>query len=68
MTNHDEHVACGFGIRPPETPRSTGQWLREARKRAGLSMGDLARVLKVSVVSVSDLEHNRVPHEIVVET
>lgn len=48
---------------PPLTPRVCdrffGDTVRRLRKRSGLSMGDLARVLKCSVVEVSAVETAR---------
>jgi transcriptional regulator with XRE-family HTH domain len=38
------------------TKRLYGEYLREERKKKGKTLGDLARTLKVSVTSVSDIE------------
>ena len=40
--------------------RARGQAVRDARTRAGMSMGDLARAVGVSVVRVSRIERGKV--------
>lgn len=40
-------------------PRLNGAWLRGKRERAGLSLREMARRMKLSAPYVSDIERNR---------
>jgi hypothetical protein len=55
--NH--HKRIGFSLdemRSTHSPRTVGQLVRYLRKKAGLTMGDVATLLTCSVVAVSNLE------------
>jgi hypothetical protein len=46
----------------PDQPKTVGQLLRYLRKKAGLTLSDVARVCNVSVVNISAAErHQRTP-------
>lgn len=44
------------------TPEGLGEWLRQSRERAGMSVEEVARALKLSGSTVQDLERDQTQH------
>lgn len=66
MSTPDD-IFCGFGARELPGPAAPPDWgphgdhFRSERMAAGITMGDLARILGVRVTLVSDVERGRRP-------